>query len=122
MQTHFFSEINGNPRINNKIKTGFEKFLECLDLYLDLLNNPIIDEAWVKIYEWAQRFVQVFRFISSSDLKLSKLHSWIYHIIDFIRMYGAINGYTTETYETRILLKYPIGVVIKKRQLQIVSI
>src|SRR5947208_16073588 len=46
----FFSEINGNPRINNKMKTGFEKFLECLDLYLDLLNNPTIDEAWVRIY------------------------------------------------------------------------
>src|SRR2546429_3740812 len=46
----FFSEINGNPRINNKMKTGFEKFLECLDLYLELLNNPTIDKAWIRIY------------------------------------------------------------------------
>ena len=46
----FFSEINGNPRINNKMKTGFEKFLECLDLYLELLNNPTIDEARIRIY------------------------------------------------------------------------
>ena len=32
-------------------------------------------------------------------------------------MYGAINGYTTETYETfyKDFVKYPIGVVIKKR-------
>ena len=32
------------------MKIGFEKFLECLDLYLDLLNNPTIDEAWIRIY------------------------------------------------------------------------
>jgi len=33
-------------------------------------------------------------------LKLPKLHSWVYHIIDSIRSFGAINGYTTETYES----------------------
>ena len=32
------------------MKTGFEKFLECLDLYLELLNNPTIDEAQIRIY------------------------------------------------------------------------
>ena len=45
-------------------------------------------------------FVQNFQFISPSGLKLPKLHLWIYHIIDSIRSYGAINGYTTETYES----------------------
>lgn len=52
------------------------------------------------IHEWAQKFVQIFQFISPSGLKLPKLHSWLYHIIDSIRSYGAINGYTTETYES----------------------
>jgi hypothetical protein len=33
-------------------------------------------------------------------MNLPKLHSWIYHIIDLIREYGAVNGYTTETYES----------------------
>ena len=33
-------------------------------------------------------------------MKFPKLHSWIYHIVDTIREYGAINGYTTETYES----------------------
>jgi hypothetical protein len=33
-------------------------------------------------------------------LKLPKLHSWVYHMIDSIRSFGAINGYTTETYES----------------------
>ena len=32
------------------MKTGFKKFLECLDLYLELLNNPTIDEARIRIY------------------------------------------------------------------------
>ena len=38
--------------------------------------------------------------MSPSDFKLPKLHSWIYHIVDSIRSFGAINGYTTETYES----------------------
>src|SRR5205823_12658396 len=38
--------------IDNKMKTGFDKFLHCLDLYIDLLEYPIIDdESQVKIYE-----------------------------------------------------------------------
>src|SRR5206468_2203928 len=38
--------------------------------------------------------------MSPSELKLLKLHSWVYHIIDSIRSFGAVNGYTTETYES----------------------
>jgi hypothetical protein len=38
--------------------------------------------------------------MSSSELKLPKLHSWVHHTIDSIRFFGAINGYTTETYES----------------------
>lgn len=33
-------------------------------------------------------------------MKFPKFHSWIFHIVDTIREYGAINGYTTETYES----------------------
>ena len=32
------------------MKTGFEKFLEYLDLYLELLNNPTINKARIRIY------------------------------------------------------------------------
>ena len=42
----------------------------------------------------------MFQHISPSELKLPKLHSWVYHIIHSIRSFGAINGYTTETYES----------------------
>lgn len=31
---------------------------------------------------------------------MPKLHNWRYHIIASIKEYGAINGFTTETYET----------------------
>ena len=32
------------------MKTGFEKFLECLNLYLELLNNPTINKVRIRIY------------------------------------------------------------------------
>jgi len=37
--------------VDDKMKTGFDKFLNCLDLYLELLNYPAIDKSRVNIYE-----------------------------------------------------------------------
>ena len=61
-------------------------------------------------------FVQMFQFISPSGLKLPKLHSWMYYIIDSIRSYGAINGYITETYESlhKYFIKIPYRISNKK--------
>jgi hypothetical protein len=33
--------------------------------------------------------------MSPSELKLPKLHSWVYYIIDSIRSFSAVNRYTT---------------------------
>jgi hypothetical protein len=44
----FFNEKKSS--VDSKMQTGFSKFLECLDLYLDLLNNPKIDDSQVKIF------------------------------------------------------------------------
>ena len=68
------------------------------------------------MYGWAQKFVKAFKFISPSNLKLPKLHSWIYHIIDSVRLYGAINGFTTETYESlhKDFVKIPYRISNKK--------
>ena len=68
------------------------------------------------MHKWAQKFVQAFKSTSPSELKLSKLHLWIYHIIDSMRMYGAINGYTTETYESlhKNFVKIPYRISNKK--------
>ncbi|GET62263.1 hypothetical protein GLOIN_2v1488317 [Rhizophagus irregularis DAOM 181602=DAOM 197198] len=68
------------------------------------------------IHRWARMFVKAFKFVSSSNLKLPKLHSWVYHIIDSIRFYGAINGYITETYESlhKYFVKIPYRISNKK--------
>ncbi|GES80674.1 hypothetical protein GLOIN_2v1783703 [Rhizophagus clarus] len=68
------------------------------------------------IHRWARMFVKAFKFVSPSNLKLPKLHSWVYHIIDSIRSYGAINGYTTETYESlhKYFVKIPYQISNKK--------
>jgi hypothetical protein len=52
------------------------------------------------INKWSQMFIKTLQSMSRSELKLPKLHSWVYHIIDSIRSFGAVNGYTTETYES----------------------
>ncbi|GET64361.1 hypothetical protein GLOIN_2v1762814 [Rhizophagus irregularis DAOM 181602=DAOM 197198] len=52
------------------------------------------------INNWSQMFIKILQCMSPSELKLPKLHSWAYHIIDSIRSFGAVNGYTTETYES----------------------
>jgi hypothetical protein len=68
------------------------------------------------INNWADLFVDIFCQYSSSHMKLPKLHSWIYHIVDTVREYGAINGYTTETYESlhKSYVKIPYRLSNKK--------
>jgi len=44
--------------------------------------------------------VKHFKNYSQSNLKLPKFHNWCHHIISTIKEYGAINGFTTETYES----------------------
>ncbi|RHZ51761.1 hypothetical protein Glove_470g8 [Diversispora epigaea] len=60
--------------------------------------------------------LKLFRDISRSNLKFLKLHSWIYHIVDTIRKHEAINGYTTETYESlhKTYVKIPYRLSNKK--------
>ena len=62
------------------------------------------------------RFIRAFESISASNLKFPKLHSWVYHIVDSIRMFGAVNGYTTETYESlhKDFVKIPYRISNKK--------
>jgi len=48
----FFDNIKVNTDINNKMQRGFSKFLDCLDLYLELLNvnDHSISESRIIIY------------------------------------------------------------------------
>ena len=50
--------------------------------------------------KWATLFVKLFKKYSPSELRLPKLHNWCYHIIPTIKEYGAINRFTTETFES----------------------
>ncbi|SRR6266540_784820 len=50
----FFNKKKENSSIDNKMQTDFSKFLECLNLYLDLnlFDNLIIyEDSQIKIYE-----------------------------------------------------------------------
>ena len=46
----FFDNIKVNTDINVKMQRGFSKFLDCLDLYMELLNNHSISESRITIY------------------------------------------------------------------------
>src|SRR2546429_8235878 len=74
-----------------------------INIYYTVLYLIVITRLfylWELITNWAKLFVELFQEYSPSDLKLPKLHNWRYHIIASIKEYGAINGFTTETYET----------------------
>ncbi|GET49861.1 hypothetical protein GLOIN_2v1488317 [Rhizophagus irregularis DAOM 181602=DAOM 197198] len=90
---------------NDDLTKLYEEFSES---DLEKFNNAI--------HRWARMFVKAFKFVSPSNLKLPKLHSWVYHIIDSIRSYGAINGYTTETYKSlhKYFVKIPYRISNKK--------
>jgi hypothetical protein len=64
-----------------------------------------IDKVFIIFYqtyitEFCQEFVDVFSEYSSSSCKIPKLHVLRYHVVSSIRLYGSMNGMSTETYET----------------------
>jgi hypothetical protein len=52
------------------------------------------------IKNWAEIFIMLFQSFSPSGLALPKLHSWVHHTCNSIKVYGSLNGQTAETYET----------------------
>ncbi len=52
------------------------------------------------ITEWAQQFIKLFTPVVQTEMQYPKLHNWCYHIVNSIQDFGAINGFTTETYES----------------------
>src|SRR6266516_5283266 len=73
-----------------------------INIYYTVLYLIVITRLFF-LYElitnWAKLFVKLFQKYLPSDLKLPKLHNWCYHVITTIKEYGAINRFTTETYE-----------------------
>ena len=92
-------------RLERFKKSDLKIFQVFISKFLN--NNYFCNEAnffliikQTAINDWANLFIKLFREFSPSDLKIPKLHSWIYHIVNTIEDFGAINGYTTETYES----------------------
>ncbi|RHZ81214.1 hypothetical protein Glove_123g171 [Diversispora epigaea] len=84
-------------------KDLLEVYVKWNEMYL-LSRQETFKESDLKnfqeaIEKWVNLFIKLFGQFSNSDFKLPKLHSWIHHIVDTIREFGAINRYTTETYE-----------------------
>ncbi|RHZ82785.1 hypothetical protein Glove_103g82 [Diversispora epigaea] len=112
-------EDSGSPNFikNNKIT---EVYLKWNKMYL-LSRKENYEESDVtllqeSINEWAKLFIELFKEHSKSELQFPKLHSWVFHICSSIREFGAINGYTTETYESlhKDYVKKPYKLTNKK--------
>jgi len=97
-----------------------EVYVKWNEMYL-LSRQETFKESDLKnfqeaIEKWANLFMKLFGQFSNSDFKLPKLHSWVHHIVDTIREFGAISGYTTETYEAlhKAYVKIPYRLSNKK--------
>jgi hypothetical protein len=69
---------------------------------------------------WALGFLEIFKKYSPSNLNLPKLHTWLMHTNSSIKKFGAINGYTTETYENlhKYYVKDPYKLSNKKNEMK----
>ncbi|RHZ66595.1 hypothetical protein Glove_306g23 [Diversispora epigaea] len=97
-----------------------EVYVKWNEMYLlsrsEKFKESDLENFQKAIDDWADLFIKLFQNISNSHLKFPKLYSWICHIVDTIREYGAINGYTTETYESlhKTYVKIPYRLSNKK--------
>ncbi|RHZ81314.1 hypothetical protein Glove_121g46 [Diversispora epigaea] len=87
--------------LSNDLSEVYVKWNEMYILNrLEIFKESDLEKFQKAINDWANLFVILFRKKSDSKMKFPKFHSWIFHIVDTIQEYGAINKYTTETYES----------------------
>ncbi|RHZ58063.1 hypothetical protein Glove_376g5 [Diversispora epigaea] len=106
----------GLQLIARLIASEHRDLMKVIVFVVDGLLSNDLSEVYKAINEWADLFVILFRKKSDSKMKFPKFHSWIFHIVDTIREYGAINGYTTEIYESlhKFYVKTPYRLSNKK--------
>ncbi|RHZ50763.1 hypothetical protein Glove_492g3 [Diversispora epigaea] len=103
-----------------QIENLSEVYVKWNEMYLlsrsEKFKESDLENFQKAINDWGDLFIKLFQNISNSHLKFPKLHSWIYHIVDTIREYRAINRYTTETYESlhKTYMKIPYRLSNKK--------
>ncbi|GET59973.1 hypothetical protein GLOIN_2v1776597 [Rhizophagus irregularis DAOM 181602=DAOM 197198] len=81
-----------------------ELYAKFSKMYI-MSRKEMYTEEDLKIFEsaiidWCIDFKKIFSPLSTTDCNFPKLHSWRYHAVPAIRKYGALNGLSTETYET----------------------
>ncbi|CAB4403554.1 unnamed protein product [Rhizophagus irregularis] len=74
----------------------------------DTFTDSELNSFQEMITDWAKKFLALFVPIVDTEMRYPKLHNWCYHIVASVREYGAINGFSTDTYES--LHKYCVKI------------
>ncbi|GES84109.1 hypothetical protein GLOIN_2v1783703 [Rhizophagus clarus] len=119
---------SGFERLNRLTASEYRDLMKVMlfildDLILDKnLNKNLCDlfSLWINMYIWSRKqgytksdlyefensiivwsdlFIKLMSKFSPSNLNLPKLHSWRFHLIPSIYQFGAVSGFTSETYE-----------------------
>ncbi|RHZ52168.1 hypothetical protein Glove_464g3 [Diversispora epigaea] len=106
----------GVQSLSRLTASEYRDMMKIMVFVVDGLYSEDLSNVYKAINDWGNIFIKLFRDISRSNLKFPKLHSWIYHIVDTIQEHRAINGYTTETYESlhKTYVKIPYRLSNKK--------
>ncbi|CAB5345933.1 unnamed protein product [Rhizophagus irregularis] len=78
-------------RDENNTKIALRQGNRYTDLDLNEFEKSIII--------WSDLFIKLMSRFLRSNLNLPKLHSWRFHLIPSIYQFGAVSGFTSETYE-----------------------
>ncbi|EXX77681.1 hypothetical protein RirG_021600 [Rhizophagus irregularis DAOM 197198w] len=103
-ESDYMKNVNDNSLSTISCKTLIKCYVKFIKMYITSrkrqFNEDDLKRFKNEIIDWSNDFVNIFKQFSPSNLQLPKLHMWRYHTIHTIRRYGALNGLTTETYET----------------------
>ncbi|RHZ63860.1 hypothetical protein Glove_327g14 [Diversispora epigaea] len=87
--------------LSNNVSKVYVKWNEMYILSrLEIFKESDLEKFQNMINEWADLFIILFQKKLDSKIKFPKFYLWIFHIVDTIWEYRAINGYITETYES----------------------
>ncbi|CAB4438482.1 unnamed protein product [Rhizophagus irregularis] len=105
------SNFNQN-QVKQCDKKLVDLFLSWNKMYIfsrkDTFTDSELNSFQEMITDWAKKFLALFAPIVDTEMRYPKLHNWCYHIVASVREYGAINGFSTDTYES--LHKYYVKI------------
>ncbi|RHZ69351.1 hypothetical protein Glove_284g14 [Diversispora epigaea] len=117
----FIDKYKNETNLDEKMIKGLDHFIQSLDSYFDLLKISTAQGCHIKIYESVTLENRAILRTKNMFHKWPwfsniSLHLWVYHIVNTIREFRAINEYTTETYKAlyKIYVKIPYRLSNKK--------